>query len=163
MNAAENSPAKLTDIAAPKWSSWNFETYDEQHTVQVGPKQHIGEPTVKRTSLKRYDVFLDGEHVGHVEQTERSVGHKPRGLRYATRVTHSIEWVSYDLAGNGYPRLSKKQRNEAVYELALDTIRSRREKQRAASLGRLWQPLDVPPEKDDLTPTRGRRIRIEVG
>ena len=49
----------------------------------------------KGKALPEYEVYLDGVFIGRVEKHDTPCYHKPKGCRYTTRTTYSVDWWAY--------------------------------------------------------------------
>jgi hypothetical protein len=120
---------KMTVVKPPEWCDWDWKTRNLEHVpvVTIGPRQPKGHGFSTKKPLAAFDVFYDGERVGTVESFEQSHDRKPRGLRYVTSRTYGIAWAYHPATrDNPYASsLASRQRNEAVYALALDELEER--------------------------------------
>lgn len=121
---------KMTAVKPPEWSDWDWKTRGLEHvpTVTLGPRQPKGVGFHTKKSLARFDVYMDGERIGEVESFEEAHDRKPRGFKYVTSRTYGIAWAWLSAtADNRYSHsLTKRQRNEAVYALAIDEMQARK-------------------------------------
>jgi hypothetical protein len=117
---------KMTVVKPPEWCDWDWKTRNLEHVpvVAIGPRQPKGHGFNTKKPLAAFDVFYDGERIGTVEKFEQTHDRKPRGLRYVTSRTHGIAWAWRPTTrDNRYAyALANRQRNEAVYALALDEL-----------------------------------------
>ncbi len=120
---------KMTAVKPPEWSDWDWKTRNLGHvpTVTIGPRQARGTGAHTKKPLAVFDVFMDGERIGFVESFEQTHDRKPRGFTYATSRTYGIAWAYHPAnRENRYSySLAKRQRNEAVYALALEELEER--------------------------------------
>jgi hypothetical protein len=127
--AAAGGAVKMTSVKAPEWSDWDWKTAKLPHVpvVTLGPRQPKGHGYNTKKPLAVFDVYLDGERIGTVESFEQTHNRKPQGFRYVTSRTYGIAWAYHPTArDNRYSHsLAKRQRNEAVYALAIEELEER--------------------------------------
>ncbi|WIE81320.1 hypothetical protein [Curtobacterium sp. MCSS17_016] len=124
-----SNDVKMTAVRPPAWSDWDWKTRNLEHVpvVTIGPRQPKGHGSNTKKPLAAFDVYMDGDLIGTVESFEQSHDRKPRGLRYVTSRTYGIAW-EYRPATRDNPyasSLASRQRNEAVYALALEELEER--------------------------------------
>lgn len=97
----------------------------DEHDVEYIETEHWSDVPTYSTGKpeKAYEVYVDGEHVGKVEQTEdQSVRPLGRGSRLVTRGGYRIRWSWRRLDGEtNAPGLYCDTRREAVAHLIGDT------------------------------------------
>ena len=125
-----SNDVKMTAVRPPEWCDWDWKTRNLENVpvVTIGPRQSKGHGFNTKKPLAAFDVFYDGKRIGTVESFEQTHDRKPRGFRYVTSRTYGIAWAWMSATGsNRYSHsLARRQRNEAVFQLALDELERRR-------------------------------------